>query len=105
MRFTETQNRLGGKGSLIQSSPAINPALLNQVSKCHIHVYFEHYQGGELQPIPMPDHPFSEEMASKIQSKPPPSCKLLSGSCREQHKRKTAYLYLHLYIIVATFGI
>lgn len=32
-------------------------------------------------------------------------CKLLSGSCREQHKRKTAYLYFHLYIIVATFGI
>jgi len=49
--------------------------LLNHVLKSHIYTFFEHLLGWQLhhfpgQPVPMPDHSFSEELFPNIQSKP-----------------------------------
>jgi len=70
---------IGWKRPLRSSSPTIHPTppcLLNRIPKCHIYMFFEHLQGWGLhrlpgQPVPMPDHSFSEEFFPNIPPKPP----------------------------------
>jgi len=49
---------------------------ITTIPKCHLYTFFEPLQGWGLphcpgQPVPMPDHSFSEEIFPNIQSEPP----------------------------------
>lgn len=74
-RISKTVKDLKG-----HQSPTLNPALLwtqlNDISKCNIHISFEHFQGwwfyhfpGQL--VPVPDHPFNKEIIPNVWSKLP----------------------------------
>ncbi|KAK4810753.1 hypothetical protein QYF61_007727 [Mycteria americana] len=78
--ITESQNHIGWKRPLRSSSPTVNLTLprppLHHVPKHLIQTSFKYLQGWRLnhfpgQPVPMLDHPFSEEKFPNIQSKPP----------------------------------
>ncbi|KAK4831894.1 hypothetical protein QYF61_020041 [Mycteria americana] len=79
-RITESQNHRGWKRPLTSLSPTINLTLprppLYDVPKHLIQTPSKYFQGWRLnhfpgQPVPMLDHPFSEEKFPNIQSKPP----------------------------------
>ncbi|KAK4831896.1 hypothetical protein QYF61_020043 [Mycteria americana] len=76
----QAKNRIGWKRPLRSSSPTVNLTLprppLYHVPKHLIQTPSKYFQGWRLnhfpgQPVPMLDHPFSEEKFPNIQSKPP----------------------------------
>lgn len=73
---------------IIRSNHPLNPtcSLPNHIPWCHIHTSLKHPLGQGLrhlpwQPIPIPDHPFREEIRPDIQPKPPLAPPRIQRNC------------------------